>query len=317
MHACQDALVTIFKGHIVAAACKELGIDRPEDDIKEMEVNKHLLKDVANKVVRKFTIISQAFLGNPVDSSHDEVHNYARVLCHFASIVCLFVDAWKEGDGERVIQCWKLCMLHYHSERRTKYALEALRLQFQLHTLQPYLVHQLTWGRFINTHGGKGRNIPCDLHNEHVNRLFKEIIGDMGANFTETASTRTARSVSTLERLALQYEKQTAIHPQASAHSRRSDEKDVQTIVQAVQKAKLLDVVSKRSHSKFHSFSANPLRRLDREKMIKWIKKKTKDYTRCSTCGISDCDGEEDEEKDGEEDEENDDDGSENDEPDF
>ena len=21
------------------------------------------------------------------------------------------------------------------------------------------------------THGGKGRNLPCDLHNEHVNRL--------------------------------------------------------------------------------------------------------------------------------------------------
>ena len=319
MYACQDALITIFKGHIVAAACKELGIDKPEDDIKEKEINKCLLKNVADKVVKQFTIISQSFLGKPVESTDDQVHNYARVLCHFASVVCLFIDAWKEGDGERVIRCWKLCMLHLHSERKTKYALEALRLQFQLRTLQPYLVHQLTWGRFVNTHGGKGRNIPCDLHNEHINKLFKEMIGDMGANFTEEASTRAARSISTLERLAIQYERQTGIHPQTTAHSRRSDEKDVFTIVKAVQKARVLDVVSKRSHSKFHAFSANPLRKLDREKMIKWIKKKAKDYIKrgnvmnAQDCD-DDCDNDNDEEDNEEEDEDNE---SENDETDF
>ena len=33
----------------------------------------------------------------------------------------------------------------------------------------------------MNTHGGKGRNLPCDLHNEHVNRLYKQLIANMGA----------------------------------------------------------------------------------------------------------------------------------------
>ena len=42
---------------------------------------------------------------------------YARVLCHFAALVHLFTDACKEGDGKRVIRCWKLCMLHFHAER--------------------------------------------------------------------------------------------------------------------------------------------------------------------------------------------------------
>ena len=52
---------------------------------------------------------------------HLEIHNaytskvfllsYARVLCHFAALVHLFTDACKEGDGECVIRCWKLCML--------------------------------------------------------------------------------------------------------------------------------------------------------------------------------------------------------------
>ncbi len=44
-------------------------------------------------------------------------------------------------------------------------------------SLSPDLVHQLT---YVNTHGGNGRNISCDLHNEHVNKQFKEIIRNMG-----------------------------------------------------------------------------------------------------------------------------------------
>ena len=69
-------------------------------------------------------------------------------------------------------------MLHFHAERKTKYTLEALRLQFQFATLQPNLVHQLTG---VNTPVSKGRNLPCDLHNEHVNRLYKQLIANMGA----------------------------------------------------------------------------------------------------------------------------------------
>ena len=88
-----------------------------------------------------------------------------------------------------------MLLLHFFAGRRTKYALEALRIQVQLATLSPHMVHQLTWGRFVNTHGGNGRNIPCDLHNEHVNKQFKGIIRNMGANFTKTESTRAARSV--------------------------------------------------------------------------------------------------------------------------
>ena len=151
-------------------------------------------------------MIPEALLGESVIDSGDKVHGYARVLCHFASLVLLFVDAWKEGDGERVIRLWKILMLHFHAEKKTKYALEALRLQFQLATLQPYLSHQLTWGRFINTHGGLGRNIPCDLHNEHINKLYKNIISNMGANFTKTASTWAARSVSSLHRISMAFD---------------------------------------------------------------------------------------------------------------
>ena len=63
----------------------------------------------------------------------------------------------------------------------TKYALEPLRLQFQLEAvLSPKLAHHIKWDRFVNKKGGLGRNIPCDLHDEHVNKLIKEIVQRMG-----------------------------------------------------------------------------------------------------------------------------------------
>ena len=42
---------------------------------------------------------------------------------------------------------------------------------------------------------------PCNLHNEHINKLYKDIIANMGVNFTESASTYAARAVPSLERL--------------------------------------------------------------------------------------------------------------------
>ena len=189
-------------------------------------------------------------------------------------------------------------MLHFHAERKTKYALEAQRLQFQIVTLQPNLVHQLTWGRFVNTHGGKGRNIPCDLHNEHVNKLYKEIIGNMGANFTEFASTRAARAVSSLERLALGFERQTGIHPEATAHSRRSDVKDVQIVAEVVLQAKILEVIDERYHSKFPNFSSNPLNRFDMDKMIIWIQKKAKQHSKISDTQLNNSAGSDDDDED-------------------
>ena len=262
----------------------------PDKEIQGHEVNQSLLSDVAKKVVKEFTVIPESLLGEPVPDDCDGVQNYARVLCHFASLVLLFVDAWKEGDGERVLRLWKILMLHFRAEKN-KYVLETLRLQFQIATLQPHLSHQLTWGRFINTHGGKGRNLPCDLHNEHINKLFKDIIANMGANFTKTASTWAARSVSSLERLSTGFDKQAGIHPEATARGRRSD-KDVKIVVDVLKKAKVLEVTEKRSHRMFPKFTPDPLHKLNREQMAKWIKRKAREYMRSDTASVNDSDTE-------------------------
>ena len=41
---------------------------------------------------------------------------------------------------------------------------------------------QLKWSRSINVHGHAGKNIPADLHMEHLNRVCRGAISGLGAN---------------------------------------------------------------------------------------------------------------------------------------
>lgn len=113
-------------------------------------------------LAEKGTLVEPVFL--PLDTSSedsdntsdtvDRIYNYSRVLCHYG-VLFEFRDAWTEGDGERVMRCWRLLM----------------------QVLSPNLAHQVKWHRFVNTRGDLGINIPCDLYSEHASLKshFKEL----------------------------------------------------------------------------------------------------------------------------------------------
>ena len=237
---------------------------------------------VARQVVERCGLVDQAILGDKVADSGDKVHNYALVFAHYASLALEFYDAWGEGDGERIIRCWRVLLLHFYTARRTKYCLEALLMQFQMSTLTPQLAHQLQWSRFVNAHGGKGCNIPCDLFNEHVNALFKAIIANMGANLTEESVRRAARSVTGLNTLVERFDNQTGVPVVTSAHSEKSDETDVSRVVAVLQAADVMSICQGRKHSKFSNISSNPLKGLEREKLITWMESKKKEALKYS-----------------------------------
>ncbi len=133
-----------------------------------------------------------------------------------------FLDAWSEGDGDRICRCWKL---HFHEG---KYALQALRIQFQLVELSP---HQLKWNRFVNY---KGTNIPCDLH---INR---GIINHMGANLSESAVRRAGQSITMIEDIINNFDRCTNVRVVLEA---------VTKVVGVVKRNKLLDFIPVHSRS--------------------------------------------------------------------
>ena len=96
-----------------------------------------------------------------------------------------------------------------------------------LASVTPHLRSQIKWNCFVNTHGGPGRNISCKLHNEHINKLFKEIRTNMGANLTDEAMQRATQSVTTLSEIRHNFDKVSGVPVGTSAHSSRSDDTDV------------------------------------------------------------------------------------------
>lgn len=130
------------------------------------------------------------------------------------------------------------------------------------------------WDRFVNSRGGAGHNIPCDLHNEHVNKIFKGIIGNMGATFTEQATTVAARAVSALATITESFDKQTGIGPDTSAHCLKPDEDDVKQVVRVIKSNSLLSVIPQRHHTNFPKIALNPLGSLNWSKLSKWMSDK-------------------------------------------
>ena len=288
-NACLDFLLTVVYGHLIATACEELEISSPN---ASLQIASNIVKGthgeqyafvttISEKVVKKCTLIKEAFFDNVNENEPcDRIYNYARVLCHFGALVMEFLDAWGEGDGERVYRCWRLFLPHFVANHHTKYALQALRFQFQVEAyLSQHLAHHVLWDRFINTKGGMGKNIPCDLHNEHMNKLLKEIVANMGPNLTEVALQRAARSVSTIHTVCQNFEKQSGVPFVSSAHSTRSNAEDIAKVVSTVLDKKLLIIVPGRKHSSFPRLHLNPLHRWKIEDTREWIENKKKQFS--------------------------------------
>ena len=215
-----------------------------------------------------------------MENTKDAKYNYARVLCHYGALLMEFLDTWGAGDGDRDFRCWRLFLPHFHASGRTKYSLQALRLQFQVKSmLSPQLAHEVMWHRFVNTRGGVGRNIPCDLYNEHVNKLLKEIIANMGSNLTKEALQRSARSVSTLQALCSQFDQVSGVPVGTSAHSTYSDKKDIEKVVTTVLENDLLSVSAvRRTHATYSRIHFNPLNDWNKGKTKQWIEQKKLDF---------------------------------------
>ena len=186
-------------------------------------------------VVECCSLIEGSFTNQIIPKKGDGVYNYACTLCHYGFLILEFCDAWHEGDGERVLRCWKLFLPHFKIAGWTMYALEALKLQIHTgFTCSPNLAHHITWNRFVNVKGGAGNNIPCDLYNEHINKLLKHIVGNMGSNMTESGLQRSARSVTTLQQICDRFDVQSGVPRGITVPSTKSDRNDVNKVVVTV-----------------------------------------------------------------------------------
>ena len=125
-----------------------------------------------------------------------------------------FKDAIREGDGIRVIRCWKYFLIIFRVTGHKNYCLEALHFLTQYYfTLPPQYAEQMVWGRFVNSRGGQGNNIniSADLHMENLNRLLKDAISHLGANKTPPAILRASKAIGVVKDILCQFDKTTEV----------------------------------------------------------------------------------------------------------
>ena len=130
-------------------------------------------------------------------------------------------DAIKEGDVDRVIRCWQHFLVIFRNSNRKNYAKEAVLFLHQYqYLLPPHLCEQVIYNRFVNISGLIGRNIPADLHMEHLNKLLRIGISALASNKTEKSITRLSKALGTIAPLLANYDDMSGIkhdHPRPEA----------------------------------------------------------------------------------------------------
>ena len=184
-----------------------------------------------------------------------------------------FHDAIKEGDGLRVLRCWKYLLLLFKASQKKNYSIEAFQFLCQYHFyLPPQQAQQLLYSRFVNVHGREGRNIPCDLHMEHLNRTIKDALQHLGANKTEEAITRASKCSHLINSLLHQFDIKTGLKEESGSHTRASEKSDIERMLVVLRNNNVFMEQGTRSHSHFQNFQSNHLvKSLDMSKLQQWM----------------------------------------------
>ena len=151
-------------------------------------------------------------------------------------------------------------------------ACEAANLVLQhSYTLPPRLSAQLLWSRFVNISGRPGKNIPVDLHMEHLNKIAKGAVLFLGSNSSEKAITRVGRAIGTLSPVLDNFDEVNNVTTSSTSQKRPSALKVIEIVADELLRAECFVIHSKaRQHSKFKK-PKNILEAKDRRELINWL----------------------------------------------
>lgn len=203
----------------------------------------------------------------------DYKFNYHRAKLVFGLLLLEFEDAIKEGDGDRLLNVYKIALLFYKKNGHTKYAYVTLLYLVNEHAaLTAFQANSLRHNRFYNKYGGKGRNIPLDLKMEQLNKVLKTMWRGLGANLNETNASRVANAIEVLECLLDSVDRDCALSGRHGYRSNKHSEKAVKQIISDLKERKVFKyTASREGYPSFEKFNANLLNGLDYRDLHSWM----------------------------------------------
>ena len=281
-NACDDFFMTALTSHITAAALKYMQIESlaevPSENVLPHADNmwslskddrRAIIEEIGLKIVNAYVDFS--YSSQPKPQCIDGVHTYAKTVLSLGLFYWEYSDSIREGNGERLLRCWRYMLPIFVNNSRRNYSIEALHLLYQHdYQLPPRLSMQLLYSRFINVCGLPGRNIAADLYTEHLNAVAKGCIKNLGANKTETAIVRSAKALGTIVPILENFDSQSNVKNITGEHKRESTEKDRAVMVEELKKINVFTVISSRKHPSFPTLR-NPLNQKSEAEMKSWI----------------------------------------------
>ncbi len=277
MNACEDFFGVIFKSFITSAAMEILNmgsVDEWPDNtaeeswLQDRQEREQLMDMVLSRITDKFINIQ---FHSPHISSEDRVLEYAKELISVGSLSAEFADAIKQGDGERVIRCWRYLMVIFHNSNRKNYAKEAVLLLHQhQYLLSPQLSERLMYDRFINVRGMHGSNISADLHMEHLNRILKNGIESLASNKNEKPILTLGKAIGTIGPVLSNFDTINDVDHHKTRHKPDAMKKEILKVTSCIHKLKLFHSTPGRQFPTF----PNPrslVHKSSKDKLNTWI----------------------------------------------
>ena len=287
MKAAEDFLLTVLSSHVLVAAKTIINELLPGSlDIHQLSqlvvskfvpflnpTNHSATENERRNSNSELTIVDGVFVADinqTKEKCDDGIFVYACEVLSLGLLWHCFHDAVKEGDGRRVITIWKYLLLVFKASNRKNYSKEAviLLLQYQ-YLFSKRKANQLMWDRFVNTKGLVGCNLPTDLHMEHLNRRFKTVIRNVGANINPRTITRAAKSIGVVHSICSTFEKQLGQKKMSGSHNAPSVMKEINTIVTLLQEIDIF-VEKKRKYESF-VFKNGLICSINRDQIGDWI----------------------------------------------
>lgn len=212
-------------------------------------------------------------------ANQDYKKNHSEARLGMGLLILDMLDAVKEGDGERLMRLYKVALQFYKAYRHTHYAYSTFLLTLQVNsTLSARMSHSVTWNRFWNGRGGRGNNIPLDLHLEHLNNYLKSFLKGLGPNLNEDSANRISRSMGVLKELMDKTDRELAVTTPSGLHHAPADLSEIMTLVGICRDSELFKHYPQREFHSFPSFSKNLLEKLKYSELCQWMRAKIKEW---------------------------------------
>lgn len=212
------------------------------------------------------------------NESQDYVLCYQKASLTINLLIHNINDAIREGDGERLIDAYKMAMLYFKCTGHTKYAYSVIKLLFRIQMV-PQEAFKIIWGRFVNTKGFKGRNISNDLHLEHMNNFLKDLLKSLHHNLSHSNAERISKALRNTKVIVDNFETSVGIDRSHSSRNSPNMESDVKKLAEEYVKAEVfVEKEGIREYESFPKFNKNICKRKDPSLLLKWAVEKRREF---------------------------------------